>query len=536
MPITEVKPLYQSVCEAQDDIADDLADLDVNLFAERILTRMLDGACWACENDYHNLAEYFLSSFVRYLSRHDYTDDDQRELLMRRVIIMSKFPCGLLPCSSSDAALDVEGQMITSLDARVSQFIDARSPSDREAAELDATLDVLGVPNSVLDPLHEADADLHATPTVCAIKIRPGEGACDARDGIVEDLVDLDVNLFAQRILTRLIDGACWACENDNEYLASYFLRSFGRYLSRHDYTDECMRRAILVRVDLMTRFPCGRDFGPLSEADDELIIALDSKVSKLLDAKASEEAAEDLDATLDILGVPNSVVDPLVEDVELHGVLGERMYTICVQQELIASNLDEMGINLFAERIINRLVSTACWACENGHRRLAEHLIRSASRMLMRHDYVDEDLQRRTIITLLKSRRCRAFYPGPPDVESNIVNNMVDQHLIDLARASSKEGADRALIDLLDRIESGPMNAGSTTSVAELVAFPNPTSDLINLSKTVEEVQILNSTGQLILRAFGTQSIDLTSLPNGVYLLRSLDDGLEKNTRIVKH
>jgi len=66
---------------------------------------------------------------------------------------------------------------------------------------------------------------------------------------------------------------------------------------------------------------------------------------------------------------------------------------------------------------------------------------------------------------------------------------------------------------------------------------FPNPFSKKINFEKTVEFVQIFNSTGQLVFQQKNTAQIETEFLPKGIYFLK-IDDNLGQKSsyRIIKN
>jgi hypothetical protein len=75
-----------------------------------------------------------------------------------------------------------------------------------------------------------------------------------------------------------------------------------------------------------------------------------------------------------------------------------------------------------------------------------------------------------------------------------------------------------------------------------QVILFPNPTSDLINIQADtgIEEVSVYNTQGQLMLHLLqnaGIKEVDVSHLDNGCYYinLRSKDQGKISTTRIVK-
>lgn len=72
------------------------------------------------------------------------------------------------------------------------------------------------------------------------------------------------------------------------------------------------------------------------------------------------------------------------------------------------------------------------------------------------------------------------------------------------------------------------------------LSVYPNPATDVININmgsnKVAESIEIVNLTGQSVLRTKAVESLDISSLAPGVYVLRVKDaDNVTHMSRIVK-
>ena len=69
---------------------------------------------------------------------------------------------------------------------------------------------------------------------------------------------------------------------------------------------------------------------------------------------------------------------------------------------------------------------------------------------------------------------------------------------------------------------------------------YPNPTKDVVNVNCSgIEEIRLFNAVGQRIMR-HGTEGRDnvqlnLSDLPNGVYILQAVSQGHTLTRRIVK-
>jgi hypothetical protein len=85
--------------------------------------------------------------------------------------------------------------------------------------------------------------------------------------------------------------------------------------------------------------------------------------------------------------------------------------------------------------------------------------------------------------------------------------------------------------------------DAFNTNSKSEIQVYPNPTTHILNVElKDNKEVEfiLLNSEGKKAMNSTldfsnGSQSIDLSGLPNGVYLLRSMDGKYSKKVLVQK-
>ena len=73
-----------------------------------------------------------------------------------------------------------------------------------------------------------------------------------------------------------------------------------------------------------------------------------------------------------------------------------------------------------------------------------------------------------------------------------------------------------------IDDIE---INESSTTTINEsrddIVISPNPAKDILNIKGAYSTVNIFNAFGQLVLSSEYTNSINTSSLNNGIYLIK---------------
>ena len=67
---------------------------------------------------------------------------------------------------------------------------------------------------------------------------------------------------------------------------------------------------------------------------------------------------------------------------------------------------------------------------------------------------------------------------------------------------------------------------------------FPNPTNGIINVNSEfhIETLELFNMEGKLLMQERNSTKIDISELNNGVYILRSTENGVPTNHRIVKN
>jgi hypothetical protein len=88
-------------------------------------------------------------------------------------------------------------------------------------------------------------------------------------------------------------------------------------------------------------------------------------------------------------------------------------------------------------------------------------------------------------------------------------------------------------------RVASSPLAVAPSQLPVKLTASPNPATDYLHLPEGVKQVALYNSKGeQLIVQAVHSNSqLDVRELPNGLYLLRMVQDGIAATQKIViKH
>ncbi|MDG2483357.1 MAG: DUF5011 domain-containing protein [Flavobacteriaceae bacterium] len=69
------------------------------------------------------------------------------------------------------------------------------------------------------------------------------------------------------------------------------------------------------------------------------------------------------------------------------------------------------------------------------------------------------------------------------------------------------------------------------------IIVYPNPTSGMININGLNKyDLKVYNNLGQILLQANNTKAIDVSSLPNGVYIIR-VSNGVKSSTKnFIKH
>ena len=100
----------------------------------------------------------------------------------------------------------------------------------------------------------------------------------------------------------------------------------------------------------------------------------------------------------------------------------------------------------------------------------------------------------------------------------------------------TNAQGCDSILVLVLTIGDNG----GGTQGIDDLEArglslYPNPTVGMLNLGIEVTEVSVYDMTGREVMRRADTDSVDLTTLPQGVYMLRLTLPAATTTRRVVK-
>ena len=69
----------------------------------------------------------------------------------------------------------------------------------------------------------------------------------------------------------------------------------------------------------------------------------------------------------------------------------------------------------------------------------------------------------------------------------------------------------------------------------AEISLYPNPTSSKVSFNQTIEKVEVIDLTGKAILTFTNAKTINIESLPSGVYYLRIISDEKTSLQKVIK-
>ncbi len=112
-------------------------------------------------------------------------------------------------------------------------------------------------------------------------------------------------------------------------------------------------------------------------------------------------------------------------------------------------------------------------------------------------------------------------------EVLSNIVSLRI--------RGEFESGPDTGQLDNVI-LESNSLSVNDIQN-KKFQIYPNPTSSVINLSQNLSEIKIFNTTGQILKSIEKSNKIDVSKLPNGIYILNGVTDSGEKmTTKFIKN
>jgi len=72
------------------------------------------------------------------------------------------------------------------------------------------------------------------------------------------------------------------------------------------------------------------------------------------------------------------------------------------------------------------------------------------------------------------------------------------------------------------------------TSTITQIRAYPNPAKDILYLSQEVDEVTIYSLLGQQVFKSTKVQTVNVSGLHNGVYILRIVNDNQVNSQKIV--
>jgi hypothetical protein len=87
---------------------------------------------------------------------------------------------------------------------------------------------------------------------------------------------------------------------------------------------------------------------------------------------------------------------------------------------------------------------------------------------------------------------------------------------------------------------ENTNTNIETITNINDVIIYPNPTNNLVNLNsfETISRIQVIDLTGKVIINSIPNNNkttIDLTEFPNGIYLLNITVNCQQLHKKIIK-
>jgi hypothetical protein len=90
-----------------------------------------------------------------------------------------------------------------------------------------------------------------------------------------------------------------------------------------------------------------------------------------------------------------------------------------------------------------------------------------------------------------------------------------------------------------IDTLCSGTTGTYEVEAVSKIKVYPNPTSDILNISNPIgEKIEIFDISGKLVRTIpvqNETQSINIHDLPIGAYIVRMQEKALRVSYKIIK-
>lgn len=95
------------------------------------------------------------------------------------------------------------------------------------------------------------------------------------------------------------------------------------------------------------------------------------------------------------------------------------------------------------------------------------------------------------------------------------------------------------AAVDVFKVVEAATIGTEELTDYEFINIFPNPTSDMLNIVTELDKIESIlmyDSTGKLVIKKYSTNSIDISHLESGVYVLVfEMVDGRDYSTKVIK-
>lgn len=121
--------------------------------------------------------------------------------------------------------------------------------------------------------------------------------------------------------------------------------------------------------------------------------------------------------------------------------------------------------------------------------------------------------------------------------VEIGVINSVsISSATIDASGGApiyfENETADHFLVST--NSDGAPLSIDEPDQLStQLLVYPNPATDVLNLNDTYEQVQVYNMQGQLILSKSKSNQLYVSELPPGTYFVR-VNDG--SSVKFIKH
>jgi hypothetical protein len=99
---------------------------------------------------------------------------------------------------------------------------------------------------------------------------------------------------------------------------------------------------------------------------------------------------------------------------------------------------------------------------------------------------------------------------------------------------ATDDEGDKTSFIDLVGILSVATGITPVSASTNDIISYPNPANDIVYFSENVPEISLFSLQGQIVVSARNSNSLDVSSLPRGLYIMRLKNAaGFQKSTKI---